>query len=206
MGQYYKCLTENKKDGKHIYSLQVDSWTKEREKPLENRDYGNYNGLKLLEHSWIGNSFMDSISNLIYKNPIRVAWVGDYADDFNWSSEIKDQRPDPRVLHKEVWKSEIEEEDIEYKKFDYKGKYLCNHTMGLAVNFDVYMGMCKDKYGECIHPLSLLTACGNGLGGGDYYEEFPDAYCVGVWCNDLISIEDKLPKGFTEVEYHFIAF
>lgn len=148
---------------------------------------------------------MDSISNLIYKNPTRVAWVGDYADDFNWDSEVIDQRPIPSKLWESAWKSE-KEEDIKYKKFNYEGKYLCNHTVGLAVNFDVYMGMCKDKYGSIIHPLSLLTACGNGLGGGDYCRDLPDAECVGCWCNDSISIEDELPKGFEEVEYRFMTF
>ena len=38
------------------------------------------NGLKLMEHSWVGNGFVAVIENLLLKNPTRVVWCGDYAD------------------------------------------------------------------------------------------------------------------------------
>ncbi len=35
------------------------------------------NGLKLMEHSYIGNDFVNAASTLIWQNPCRVAWIGD---------------------------------------------------------------------------------------------------------------------------------
>ena len=41
----------------------------------------NYNnGLKLMEHSWVGNNFVNAVLSHIKDNPMRVAWVGDYSD------------------------------------------------------------------------------------------------------------------------------
>lgn len=41
----------------------------------------NYNnGLKLMEHSWVGNNFVNAVLGYIKDNPMRVAWVGDYSD------------------------------------------------------------------------------------------------------------------------------
>ena len=48
---------------------------------------GEYTLAKLLEHAWWGNSFVNAFSEFLYKEPSRVAWTGDYADepdDFNF--------------------------------------------------------------------------------------------------------------------------
>ena len=39
------------------------------------------NGLKLMEHSWIGNNFVNVILAQIRSNPKRIVWMGDYAID-----------------------------------------------------------------------------------------------------------------------------
>ena len=56
-----------------------------------------------------------------------------------------------------------------------------------------------------------MTACGNGLGGGDYHGDQPDENLVGYWCWDEISVEDAstfdktgyemLPLDFCERGY-----
>lgn len=54
-------------------------------------------------------------------------------------------------------------------------------------------------------PLLLLTACGNGQGGGDYYLNHQDAACVGAWAGKRLvatNNEDEL-SGYTEVIYKF---
>ena len=65
MGQYYKQAIEQ--DGNlDIFDAQtVNDW----------------NGRKLMEHSWIGNSFMDAISERIHNKPANIVWCGDYADE-----------------------------------------------------------------------------------------------------------------------------
>ena len=42
-----------------------------------------------------------------------------------------------------------------------------------------------------LHPLSLLTAEGNGRGGGDY--NGPNMDMVGTWARDVISMENEAP-------------
>ena len=37
-------------------------------------------GLKLMEHSWVGNPFVRRIESALMGNPMRVVWAGDYAD------------------------------------------------------------------------------------------------------------------------------
>ena len=203
MGQYYKVLTDNVKDGNRLWNLQTKEWEKEEKKPLNERDYGLYNGLKLMEHSWIGNSFMDSMSAYIYKNPTKVAWVGDYANTFSW--EVQMEQPEPEEIWSGAWSAEVANDDICIKetKFDYKGKYLCNHTKKNAISFDDYIERCE-RDGWTIHPLSLLTACGNGLGGGDYKGVYQED--VGLWCYDVISIEDDPGDCVVDDNYEFAEF
>ena len=53
-----------------------------------------------------------------------------------------------------------------------------------------------------MNPVSLLTAIGNGLGGGDYcYAEQRND--VGIWALDLISIEDEEPQGYWKSYVYF---
>lgn len=39
------------------------------------------NGVKLMEHSWVGNDFVNSVLGAIENNPARVGRVGVYAMD-----------------------------------------------------------------------------------------------------------------------------
>lgn len=46
---------------------------------LYSHDYEN--GLKLMEHSYVGNNFVNAVLTLIWENPLRLAWIGDYSND-----------------------------------------------------------------------------------------------------------------------------
>lgn len=197
MGQYFDQITENK-EGIRVWDCQIKC--PENIKGT-NEYYKNYYvGVKLMEHSWLKNKFMQSMSNYIYKNPTKLAWVGDYADSFHW--EHPEGKPNPEELHKLAW-GEQKSEEMPYSKFDYNGKFLVNHTHKIALSFDEYIKNSTDKDGYCVHPLSLLTACGNGLGGGDFWEQYIGASDVGLWCGDKISIEDQVPEDYTLEQYCF---
>lgn len=96
--------------------------------------------------------------------------------------------------------------------FPLKGKFLVNHTTKETISLDRYFKECavkrKDYYGmnmECTDPLPILTALGNGMGGGDYVGT-NESY-VGTWAWDLLSVEDEAPEGYLEDEegcYNFI--
>ena len=53
-----------------------------------------------------------------------------------------------------------------------------------------------DKW--CMHPLSLLTAIGNGYGGGDYRSPTLASTfeLVGYWAWDEINITDNIPENY----------
>lgn len=195
MGQYYKAVTFDKEGNKTVYSLQSDMFRKER-----NFDF--YNGIKLMEHSWIGNSFTDFFSKLIYKNPLAVVWVGDYASDAKTAAyERNCDFPVPEEKYEtfcnSMWSEDTENVDFIYKRrhFGYRGKYLVNHTKKCYFSLNRFAHK-KQKW--IVYPISLLCAIGNGLGGGDYWGA--DEWLVGTWALDIISIEDEIPEGYSEDE------
>lgn len=190
MGQYYNIIIKEKgKETIQAYDRHID---------------GNYTMAKLMEHSWYLNDMVNAICEKLYHKPSHIAWVGDYAnengDDLElyqsaWGDENKE--PNYQMLHK--------------TDFTLNGRYLVNHTKKLVLNCWEYL---KDsiksptnKDGWIIHPLPLLTALGNGRGGGDYRGINEDK--VGSWSWDLLEIvewEDKeelLKKGYTDYKILF---
>ena len=185
MGQYYRPTIVDK-DGKYI------TFTCQTNKFRESEDYNFYNGVKLTEHSWIGNHFTDAFSVLIYKQPRRVAWVGDYADDSDGSAYDKAMKFNPDFFEDVYGENAPEPEDVPLlSHFDYKNKYLINHTQKLYIPLNDY---CFESDKWIMYPVSLLCAVGNGLGGGDYRGN--DRDFVGKYAFDEISIEDEVPDGF----------
>jgi len=164
MGQYYLIVILAEKSDKSDKS--------DKEYIRTYLDPGMYNnGMKLTEHSYIGNNFMNIIENLIGPNGMfyksRLVWAGDYAD--NESNSDKN-------LHKMCEaKSPFVSRDpnVSYT-------YIVNHTKKVYI---------KKNSSMDLHPLSLLTAEGNGRGGGDYYG--PNIDMVGSWARDVISMENE---------------
>lgn len=71
---------------------------------------------------------------------------------------------------------------------------IVNHTKKQYIDLGEWWELCHfyDKYNGydwCIHPLPLLTACGNGLGGGDYCG-LNEKMC-GYWAFDYIGVYHK---------------
>lgn len=166
MGQYYKPI-----------NLDDKQW-------LYTHDYDN--GLKLMEHSWIGNIFVGAIMQLMLPGgqwfKKRIVWAGDYYGDEGDEIDHYDQATDEfKIQPKMFMDKEIQKKVI-----------LINHTKKLYVRYDE-MPVCGD--GWAINPLPLLTACGNGRGGGDYYDKYPDYDKVGAWAGDSLSIEMTVPKS-----------
>lgn len=80
MGQYYNVVIKNK-NTIITYNKKVD---------------GKYTMPKLTEHSWWYNPFVSSIAKLLYKNPCKVAWIGDYSKEIN------------QTLFEFAWEDEVE--------------------------------------------------------------------------------------------------
>ena len=164
---------------------------------------GEYTFAKLLEHSWWQNSFVNAFSEFLYNEPSRVAWVGNYAnepDDFNFQNCSAFYVPH----YGEIWGDSISAIGVTSTDFTLDGKFLFNHDTKQFVDLDEYKAASVDKHGWCIHPLPLLTAVGNGRGGGDFHEGNTGFEFVSAWAWQLISIEDKPPDDFSKVDIRFI--
>jgi len=148
------------------------------------------NGMKLTEHSYIGNNFMKIVENLIGPSGMfhksRIVWAGDYADaEPNSESNLNGmcRTNTPFVYNEPV---------VSYT-------YIVNHTKKVYVkkNNEMYI-VASEKL--VFHPLALLTAEGNGRGGGDY--NGPNKDMVGTWARDVISMENEAPD-YTLIECVF---
>lgn len=212
MGQYYHPTIMGKRYG-------VKGWL-----------YGHAykNGLKLMEHSYLGNDFVNAVLREIDHQPMRVAWMGDYANEYSDIPKEPYQQKIEREKFMKIYESvygygtvptapKIHPEPLEGfdDPEDFDEWYLINHTRKAYVDLGEYQRMngwtekWKDRdgvlheYWSAIHPLPLLTACGNGRGGGDYHEKYPDYGKVGTWAFDLIEFASYKPIGYTKEEYHF---
>jgi len=159
--------------------------------------YDFNNGAKLTEHSWIGNDLVNAASSLILNSPKQVAWIGDYSNDdyeicdeeytkvysFNQFINYYDAAwgENPKVIsHKLFSKPDLTM--LDYGNTNWR---LINHDKHIYINLDVFTienttrGGLWD--GWCMNPLPLLTACGNGRGGGDYGEDYVGYANIGSW-------------------------
>ena len=187
MGQYYMISLE--KEGKRtVYDRSVD---------------GEYMLAKLMEHSWWLNDCCNAISKLIYKNPAKVAWVGDYSDDVDCTG-VKCE------FYDEVWGDDVLICGLKKPNgFTLNNKFLVNHTKKQAIDCNFYKNKVEaaihnsENKGWIPHPLPLLTAVGNDLGGGDFHKNNAGYENVGRWYNDEISIEDEMPAGYEKEDIYF---
>lgn len=196
MGQYYNILT--KKDNKYkVYDRST----------IDTKGNREYMLAKLTEHSWISNATMDSFSNIIYRNPMQVAWVGDYSDELDNINHVNNLTDNQILkLHKIAHHSKVEH-SLELRPLNTQYMLLVNWTKKEYLSmYDYIKTSTVDEW--CLHPLSLLTALGNGLGTGSYHGINEDK--IGLWCFDTISFEsedyekDLILQGFNKVEHVFI--
>lgn len=182
------------------------------------------NGMKLMEHSYIGNNLVNIALSLINGNPYTVAWIGDYADDdFDYCTDRT--RENLGKHYTSAWKRDQTDEEYqadkdkqvqlysgereEFIKEDTENKgFLINRTKMVYIDLSSYYLQNRweeeykgEKYFMCINPLPLLTACGNGLGGGDYLGTMQDA--IGSWAFDEIMFSFDKPDDLAEVKFEF---
>lgn len=155
------------------------------------------NGAKITEHSWVGNNFVNAVMSRIGEltgkgATVHLAWVGDYSDVCDGHEHEN--------LHREAYAAAW-------------GEYIDVHSPFSPRRVcDLYIhDMDRDEYvtvpgksdeGEWIlHPVPLLTAIGNGQGGGDYDGCRMDL--VGTWAYDEIRVLTEAPKGAEEIKPGF---
>lgn len=202
MGQYYHVITEDKSGNREYYDMQSRKYWDSYKKG--ERDYEEYNGLKLMEHSYWGNPVCKAVGLRLVDNPMRVCWVGDYAEP-NECEELG-------FTYEEIWDCP-DGKYQHYEETDFKMdsvKYLINNSKKTYVDLKDYYKKSKfteewkeQKYTMCIFPISLLTALGNDRGGGDYHKCGTCFEDVGSWAFDEIYLSNELPDGYEKLDVFF---
>lgn len=190
MGQYYMVALKREKSGELILNGRKVANPKKGEEP-------DYIMAKLTEHGWMKNPLCLAVAHELKKGKCRLAWVGDYAED-DTETITKGE-----VKTKDLWgDNELKHIFPNHKSFKYEGKFLVNHDKKVYIDLTEYIKK-SDMDGWVLSPFTLLTAIGNGRGGGDYYDEYPHIKDVGTWAWDSISIKNTPPKGFKKSDIFF---
>lgn len=170
MGQYYQAIVRDaKKSTDKVYS------------PM---DFGC--GYKLMEHSYWPNDFCRAVAATLVDHPQKVCWCGDYAEEEECANLGFD--------YHRVWNGgnadHLDSTDFTLDSV----KYLVNNDKKCYVVLADYKEKSTEE-GWTTCPISLLTALGNGRGGGDYHKENS---LIGSWAFDEIYLTDNLPEGFVK--------
>ena len=159
------------------------------------------NGAKLMEHSYLRNTFVRAMCAMISDRGqyfgMPFVWCGDYADEINQHQYYYDAHDVEKM-------NEYHKSLVEYDK-EKEYKYLVNFSKKQYVVLPSHQESEErwknNKY--TIHPLPLLTAFGNGRGGGDYHGI--NMHNVGKWAFDKIGITNDsfYIDGFKEIKIEF---
>lgn len=199
MGQYYKAYVRNN-DMEATFNPQTAIYMTRHglERMPDERVPGYFecfSGMKLTEHSWIENDFVNGVVELIEENPSTVTWVGDYADDNddfdgNYTEEV----------YASAWHDDCHDRPFERMPVTHDDGYIVNHYKREYIDLERYVAANVEN-GWCVHPLPLMTAIGNGRGGGDYRGN--DMHLVGRWAMDVIEYTHEKPEGYAEISLRF---
>ena len=161
MGQYFKAALINEEW--HVKVVNLDWW-------------------KLMEHSWYGNTTMQRVEKLLYREAMNVYWIWDYSimSGFVWKHKFEDEEA-------KEWDHKYKDDEILKRKWwDYY--YLVNKYSKEFINM-TKQEMNKDLESICwvVHPLPLLTRAETEEAWWGYHSDIWREY-IWKWCWDMISI------------------
>ena len=199
MGQYYyPTILREKNERFHseeFYALDYD------------------NGLKLTEHSYCGNHFVETVMAQLLNKPGRLAWMGDYHEVGDFAElnpdlpEIIEQRFNEHYkcftlpgyegyCNGKHVRHYSKPEEVEERQ----GRFILNHDKKCYIDMEEYEKnnlTCAEDDDWRFHPIPLLTAVGNGRGGGDFHGIGEED--VGCWVGDLLEVRNAKPNGYENV-------
>lgn len=145
-------------------------------------------GAKLMEHARFSSSYMlfweELLGNEFYGD--EFVWCGDYSEGslYDDARGIKDSTA-------EKYAQLIE--DINKGNIKRKYRYIVNISKKQYIDTHE----CEND----LHPLPLLCANSNGLGGGDYYGS--SMGLIGSWVGDKIGMSEEAPETFEKITPNF---
>ena len=179
MGQYYQTAFMHK-DGK----MEV----------MYPRNYDN--GLKLMEHSYVGNNYVNTVIQHLLdisevEGECRVAHVGDYSDDL--IEEMTNRKKCARKMYRACWGKNTNRYIIRPSTQITDDVFIINEDKKEYIRA---IQTCPDGK-DWIASFMLLVAMGNGLGGGDYRGR--NEGLVGRWACDRIRASRIEPEGYLKI-------
>lgn len=222
MGQYYRGAILSKK------SIEKQEITIEKSLCC----YVHGNGAKLMEHSYVGNTYVGAYVKLLAKKyyGYPFVWVGDYADDkFNVNVHEKALQYIEDVIESNAKKQGyVRENESTFSKFmkydsgeriilsamkdedDFAEKYTFEEVGGNQLKYKYILNLDKKqyvkipKYDENVLTIHPLPLlCADGNGRGGGDYSGSDMDKVGIWAYDRIAISNKIPNEFTELVVNF---
>ena len=141
------------------------------------------NGLKLMEHSYVGNNYVNTvIQHLMDKGICRMAHVGDYSDDV--IDRMTGWKEYARKAYSACWGKGYQKHYIHPEKMIEQDVYIINLDKKECIRA---IQTCDWDAGQhWIATFMLLIAMGNGLGGGDYHGK--NEGLVGRWACDRLCV------------------
>ncbi len=199
MGQYYSAYLE--KSGKKD-------------------EYEVYAGSKLMEVALLDGEYMTFIMSKLIDSPCLVAFIGDYArepdDVFGPFTHAEYMVRYNRTWENDsYWTKRVSGETLKKNSEEYGERvsesFVLNNTKGVYIDMGRYaLSAWRDRYGRFIHPLPLLTSCGNGRGCGDYGVWSSSLMeKVGTWAFDEISVRttpETIPPEYRDVTENVLFY
>lgn len=182
-------------------------YNKTRNERIEH-NFNLIGGMKLCEHSYLPNPLSVFLRDLLaneWKGD-EIYHLGDYASpDDGTQTAFKLWDSSNKILDKA---DIIKVEDYEDPSKVVSNPYVINETKKqyLDIRDAAITSWYKTEDGAILmfyDPLLLLTACGNGLGGGDYFSDV-NRRLIGSWAGDKLSASDKEPEGYEKVRPVFM--
>ena len=148
-------------------------------------------GAKITEHSDFNTPMIGIVMQYLYdrrKDHPHLVWQGDYGEPLN----LEFGKDNVQVMYHAY------PEDVPDLKEVGTYRYIIN------LDKKEYVDLVKCRETCILHPLPLLTANGNGWGGGDYHGS--DMDLVGSWAADRIAVtndEGMIKKDYLRLEPQF---
>jgi hypothetical protein len=150
---------------------------------------------KLMEHSWIGNEFLNLVLHNIHKGSWKnqpVVWSCDYDDDSLWNV-AKSISFSEDVIHTSKWKG-------------YEDCIILNNSKKEFIDLAEYKQQFFYRGEGTVHPFSLLTSqATHSMGGGDYHADSADR---GRWSGDKFVVtfnKHKIPSEYKNISDVFFS-
>jgi hypothetical protein len=173
MGQYYKAINLDR-------NIALSPW-----------DFNH--SAKLIEHSAFGSTITTAAMHLLagaWSNN-RIVWAGDYADDEACYRNLNIDSGDNLYSRTTRHLKRI-------KRSQNVPRYLINHDRCECIDL---FAIVHHPERLTLHPLPLLTADGNGRGGGDYRG---NDHRIGLWARDRLAASNRRPDKYAVVDGTFI--